>query len=197
MKKKIVLAVLALLVLAVLGGAGLFAMKWFSARSAAKDAAAAAAAAGSGAAQPDAAKDDDEEEPAAAGGEGATTPPVLMLGPLIVNLTGPRTNAFLKCDLSILFRDQELGKLATSDKPTPENSIIRAMVLEALSGKSVEEASDVETRESLRQELKDKLNERFASRTRTKEALEKAKKTGKPPRPPIKDVLVIDWAIQQ
>jgi flagellar basal body-associated protein FliL len=73
----------------------------------------------------------------------------------------------------------------------------RAVVLEALSGKTVEEAADVETRESIRQEIKDKLNEKFAGRNRTKEAQEKAKKTGKPPKPPIKDVLVVDWAIQQ
>jgi flagellar basal body-associated protein FliL len=141
--------------------------------------------------------DDDQDEPAAGGeGEGAAGPAVLQLSRLIVNLDSPRKNAFLKCDIHILFRDAELGKLATSDKPTPENSIIRSIVLDALSGKSVDVASDVETRESVRQEIKDKLNEKFANH-RSKEALEKAKKSGKPLKPPIKDVLVVDWAIQQ
>jgi flagellar basal body-associated protein FliL len=197
LKKMILLAVVALLVLGVLGGAGIFAMKWFAAQNAAK-AAAAPAAAAAAVAQPDAAKDDDEDEPpAAGGGEGAAPPPVMMLGPLIVNLESSRQNAFLKCDLSILFRNPELGKLATSDKPTPENSIVRAMVLEALSGKTVEEAGDVETRETIRQDIKDKLNAKFASWNRTPEALAAAQKSGKPPKPPVKDVLVIDWAIQQ
>jgi hypothetical protein len=55
----------------------------------------------------------------------------------------------------------------------------------------------VETREILRQDIKDKLNEKFAAYSRTPEALAKAKKTGKPPKPPIRDVLVVDWAIQE
>ena len=71
------------------------------------------------------------------------------------------------------------------------------MVLEAISGKTVEEASDVETRETIRQEIKDKLNEQVRQPKHSKEELEKAKKTGKPLKPPIKDVLVVDWAIQQ
>ena len=78
-----------------------------------------------------------------------------------VNLEGKK-NTYLVVEFDILFRDQELGKLATSDKPTPENSIIRAMILEAISGKTLEEASDLEFRESIRQEIKDKLNEKFA-----------------------------------
>ena len=199
MKKKILMAVVALIVLGVLGGGALFAMKWLAAQKAAPAPAAAAAApaAAAAAAAPDASADDDEDEPAAAGGEGAVGPQVLVLSHIIVNLESERKNAFLKCDISILFRDQELGKLACSDKPTPENSIIRAIVLESLSGKKVEEASDLETRESIRQEIKDKLNQKFAGRNRTKEALDKAKKTGKAPKPPIKDVLVVDWAIQQ
>jgi flagellar basal body-associated protein FliL len=191
LKKKILLAVIALIVL----GGGFVGYKWFAGRKAAEAAVEAQNAAKPQAAQND---DDDEEEPAAAGGEkeGGGGPAVLQLSRLIVNLESPRKNAFLKCDIHILFRDQELGKLASSEKPTPENSVIRSIVLEALSGKSVEEASDVETRESIRQEIKDKLNEKFASH-RSKEAQEKAKKSGKPLKPPIKDVLVVDWAIQQ
>jgi flagellar basal body-associated protein FliL len=142
-------------------------------------------------------EDDDEEEAPAKGGEGegASGPAVMTLNRLIVNLEG-RKNAFLKCDIHILFRNQELGKLAASDKPTPENSLIRSMVLEAISGKTVEAASDLETRETIRQEIKDKLNEKFANK-HSKEELEKAKKSGKPVKPPIKDVLVVDWALQQ
>lgn len=193
MKKKILMAVIALVALCVLGGGGFFGYKWWSGRKAA-----AAAAAAQEAANKPAAAEDEEDEPEAAGGEkeGAGGPAVLQLTRLIVNLESPRKNAFLKCDIHILFRDQELGKAATSDKPTPENSVIRAIVLEALSGKSVEVASDVETRETVRQEIKDRLNEKFANH-RSKAVLEKAKKSGKPLKPPVKDVLVVDWAIQQ
>jgi flagellar basal body-associated protein FliL len=193
----IIIAVVALL---LLGGGGFFAMKYLAAQSAAK-AAAAGGAAAAGPAAPaappaaDASDDDADEPPEASGGEGAPAQTVLMIGPLIVNLD--RKNAFLKCSLSILFRNPELAKLATSDKPTAENAMTRAVVLEALSGKTVEEASDVETRESIRQEIKDKLNERFKSWTHTKEALDAAKKSGKPPKAPVKDVLVVDWALQQ
>lgn len=192
MKKMIIIAVVALL---LLGGGGFFAMKYFAAQSAAKAAAPAAAAAPAVAPPPADASDDDADEPPEAGGEGAPAQTVLLIGPLIVNLD--RKNAFLKCSLSILFRNPELAKLATSDKPTAENAMTRAVVLEALSGKTVEEASDVETRESIRQEIKDKLNERFNKWSQTKEALDAAKKSGKPPKAPVKDVLVIDWALQQ
>ena len=194
LKKKILLAVIALLALGLLGGGGSFGYRWWAGRKAAAQAAAQAAP-GAAAADPNA--DDEEEAPPAAGGEGegAAGPAVMALKSLIVNLD--RKNAFLKCEVDVLFRDPELGKLATSDKPTPENSIIRSIVLDAISGKSVEEASDVETRETLRQDIKDKLNEKFAAWTRTPEALKKAKKTGKPPKPPIRDVLIVDWAIQQ
>jgi len=194
------MAVIALVVLSLLGVGGFFGYKMYAAKKAAKAAAEAAAKA---AAPPEVEAEDDEEEPEAAHGgekkegEGAAAgPAVLVLNRLIVNLDGPRKNAFLKCDLHILFRNQELGKLATGEKATPENSIIRAIVLQALSGKTVEEASDVETRETLRMEIKEKLNEKFASR-HSKEELEKAKKTGKKVKPPIKEVLVVDWAIQQ
>lgn len=194
MKKKILLAVIALVALCVLGGGGFFGYRWWAGRRAAKAAAAAQAAAS----KPAGAQDDDLDEPDDSGGdkEGASGPAVLQLSRLIVNLDAAHKNAFLKCDIHILFRDQELGKAACSDKPTPENSVIRSIVLEALSGLSVDSASDVETRETVRQDIKDKLNEKFANH-RSKEALEKARKSGKPLRPPIKDVLVVDWAIQQ
>ena len=194
MKKMIIIAVVALV---LLGGGGFAAFKFFGAKTPPKAPEAAAAAAPAEGAKPAAdAADDEEEEPAAGGGEGAAGPPVLVLSRLIVNLDGgARKNAFLKCDLSILFRDEELGKLAASDKPTAENSIAKAIVLAALSGKTVEEASDLETRESVRQEIKDKLNAKWANRN-SKARVEKAKKAGKPVKPPVKDVLVTDWAIQ-
>jgi flagellar basal body-associated protein FliL len=200
LKKKILMAVVALVLLGALGAGAMFVMKMLH-----KPAAPAAAAATPGAAAaPEVAPaavpvDDEEDEPAAKGGEGegAAGPAVMVLKSLIVNLESQHKNAFLKCELNILFRDAELGKLATSEKPTPENAIIRSIVLDALSGKTVEEASDLEARESIRQDIKEKLNARFASRMRTKEALEKAAKTGKAPKPPVRDVLVVDWAIQQ
>ena len=191
MKKKILLAVIALIVLCLLGGGGFFGYKWWAGRKAAQAAAQAAV-------KPAPGQEEEEDEPEAAGGEkeGASGPAVLQLKGLIVNLDSPRKNAWLKCEIDILFRDQELGKLAASEKPTPENSVIRSIVLEAISGKSVDVAMDVEFRESVRQEIKDMLNEKFASH-HSKEALAKAKKSGKPLKPPIKDVLVVEWAIQQ
>jgi len=135
LKKKILLAVIALIVLCVLGGGGFFGYKWWAGRKAAQAAAQAAV-------KPAPGQEEEEDEPEAAGGEkeGASGPAVLQLKGLIVNLDSPRKNAWLKCQIDILFRDQELGKLAASEKPTPENSVIRSIVLEALSGKKVEEA---------------------------------------------------------
>ena len=199
LKKMIIIIVAALVVLGVLGVGGFIAYKKFTAAPPKPGAPAATAAEGPVSEAKEAKDDEDEDEPAEKGGEekeGGGGPPVMQLNRLIVNLDGPRKNAFLKCDIHILFRNQELGKMAASDKPTPENSIIRAIVLEALSGKTVEMATDVETRETIRQEIKDKLNEKFANK-HSKAELEKAKKTGKHVKPPIKDVLIVDWAIQQ
>jgi len=202
MKKMIIFGGIGLVVLLLLGGGGFFLMKSMGAKKAAEAAAKAEVKEGGDAkegnqAKGAAAKDDDDEEeaPAKGGeGEGASGPPVMTFKQ-IVNLDG-RKNAFLKAEIHILFRNHELGKLAASEKPTPENSTIRAIVLEAISGKTVEAATDLETRESLRQEIKDKLNEKFANK-HSEEELKKAKKSGKPVKPPIKDVLIVDWAIQQ
>jgi len=203
MKKMIIFGGIGLVVLLLLGGGGFFLWKSMSAKKVAAalpgDAAQHEGAAPKEGEAKGAAKeeDDDEEEAPAKGGEGegASGPPVMTLNRLIVNLEG-RKNAFLKCDIHILFRNHELGKLAASDKPSPENSIIRSMVLEAISGKTVEAASDMETRESIRQEIKEKLNTKFANK-HSKEELDKAKKSGKKVKPPIKDVLIVDWALQQ
>lgn len=137
--------------------------------------------------------DEDEEETGDKDEKGAAALSVLVLKP-IVNLESQRKNAFLKCELHIVFRDPELGKLASGDKPTIENSTVRSMVLEALSGKSVEEASDPEFREIIRNELKERLNERFAPKTKPGE---KPDPKHKKPKKPIKEVLVVDWAIAQ
>jgi len=192
-KKMIVMAVVGLVALAVLGVGGLFAYRMFFAKP--KPAAPAA----------DAAKEPPKEEnylskPLETGGggeEGGGGPAVMVISGLIVNLNSPQhRNAFLKCEVNILFADPDLGKLAVSDKPSPEKAFIKQVVLDAVSGKSPEEAADPETRDAVRQEIKSKLNEMFANH-RSKEALQKAAKTGKPLPPPIMDVLITDWAIQQ
>ncbi len=200
--KKLIMGVLALV---ALGGA-----TYGGILIAGKMAAKKAAAAGE-AAKPPEAKDDKaakeaeahkgsdahgEEEEEEAGGHGgaAASPTVLVLKP-IVNLESPRKNSFLKCELHILFRDAELGKLASGDKPTLENSSVRAIILEMLSGKTLEEARDLEFRESLRQEIKERLNQKFAPKP-PKPGEKEDPKTKKPKRP-VKDVLVVDWAIQE
>jgi flagellar basal body-associated protein FliL len=205
LKKKIIMAVVALVALLVLGVGGFMGYRaWAKGhppapKEAGKPAEGAdgAAAEGKGDAAADtkaAAADDTEDEPAAKGGEGGGGAPVMLIHPIIVNLGGNHRNAFLKCDISILFRDAELGRQAASDKPTAQNSIIKAIVLEALSGKTVEEAMDMDTREAVRQEVKDKLNSKFHW---SKEAKEAAEKAGKALKTPIKDVLITDWAVQQ
>ena len=205
MKRKILMTILVLVALGALGGGGIFLGKKMGSHGAAQPEAQPQAAAPAveapsapSAHRASAADDDNDDDLAPSGGEegAAGSPVVLQLSRLIVNLDTQRRNAFLKCDIHILFRDQELGKEATSDKPTPENSIIRSIVLDALSGKTVAEASDIETRESVRQEIKQKLNERFANH-RSLKTLEEAKKSGRRLKPPIMDVLVVDWAIQQ
>ncbi len=186
------LVLLALVALVVLGGAGLGVRVLLKRRAAARAAAAAQAAQNP---QADSADDGDCGGEAKGGGEegGASGPPVMVLT-RNVNLSGPRLNAFLHCELNILFCDQELGKLAASDKPSPERSEIQAIVLDALTGKSVEEASDPEFRESLRQDIREKLNAQFGPKP-LKPGEEPPKK--KKPRHPVKDVLIVDWAIQQ
>lgn len=187
---KIIIA--AVVVLALAAG-GFFGWRKYKAWKAAKAAAAQTAAQGHGDGH-DAKKDDEEEDETAKGGEhGGAGAALLILKP-IVNLESQRKNSFLKCELHIIFRDAELGKLASGDKPTVENSTIRAMVLEALSGKTVEEASDPETREMVRKDLKDRLNEKFAPKLKPGE---KEDPKHKKSRKPVKDILVVDWAIAQ
>jgi flagellar basal body-associated protein FliL len=199
---KLIIIVAALL---VLGGGGAGAMLLLKKKAATK----AAEAAKAKEAQPEAAAAEAGGEAAEAesedcgdtgekkeGGEhgGAATAPVMVLT-RTVNLTGPRRNSFLRCELNILFCDNELGKLAAGDKPSAEKSLIQSIVLAIISGKSVEEASDPESRESLRQEIKDKLNEQF--KPHAPKPGEKEDPKHKKPKHPIKSVLIVDWAIQQ
>lgn len=194
MKKMILMGLVGLVVLALLGGGGFFAYKKFFAKK--PEAAAAQVAEADkghgkeGEAKPEAKGEEEEDEASAGGGHGAGAASAVMVYKGIVNLD--RKNAYLKVELHVLFRDPDLGKAATSDKPTPENSQIRALLLEVLSGKTLEEVSDVEMRESLRVEIKDKLNERFAPKPKPDE---KEDPKNKKPKKPVKDVLVVDWAI--
>ena len=194
LKKLLVVGGGGFLVLALLGGGGFYGWKKWQAIKAAKAAAAAPPAVG----QPPSADGGDGEEedpPAAKGGEeGGGAGPAVLVYKNNVNLDGKK-NSFLVVEFDILFRDQELGKLATSDKPTPENSIIRATILETISGKTLEEASDLEFRESIRQEIKDRLNEKFAPKP--PKPGEKEDPAHKKPKKPIKEVLVVSWAIAQ
>jgi len=191
LKKLLVVGGGGLLLLALLGGGGFYGWKKWQAIKAAKAAAAAPAAAGE--AHPVEGGDDEEDASEGGHGEGSGGAAVLVYKNN-VNLEGKK-NTYLVVQFDILFRDQELGKAATSDKPTPENSIIRAMILEAISGKTLEEASDLEFRESIRQEIADKLNEKFAPKP--PKPGEKEDPAHKKPKKPIKEVLVVSWAIAQ
>lgn len=197
MKKMIILGGIGLVLVVVLGGGGFFVWKKFIAKPVVqvdpkKDEAPKEAVPG-GEAKAHGEEEDEDEASAAGGGEhgGAAGGPAVMIYQKIVNLD--KKNSYLKVELHILFRDQELGKAATGDKPTPEASEIRATLLELLSGKTLEEASDLETRESVRKDIKDKLNEKFAPKP--PKAGEKEDPKHKKPKKPIKDVLVVDWAI--
>lgn len=196
LKKLLVVGGGAILVLALLGGGGFYGWKKWQAFRAAKSAAAAVAAGPAAVAQQKTEAGDGEEDDAQAakGGEEGGSSPAVLIYKNNVNLEGKK-NSYLVVEFDILFRDQELGRLTTSDKPTPENSIVRAIILETISGKTLEEASDLEFRESIRQDIKDRLNEKFAPKPpKPGEKVDKAHKT---PKKPIKDVLVVAWAIAQ
>jgi len=118
----------------------------------------------------------------------------------IINLPAATRGAragFLKCQFSILVRDPELGKKIASDTPTPEREESRAIIFDILSTISADEALDTEMRLTIRQDIMDRLNERF--RPRVPAAADKGKDKNAPQRPvrPIKDVLVIEWAVQR
>lgn len=199
-KKMIMMAVVALV---LLGGGGFgYKILVLDKKKAAAEAAKAAAKGKEGEAPPEEKKggheEEEEEEPAPAeGGEhgGGGAGPSVLIYKNIVNLEAPKKNTYLKVEMHILFRDPELGKAVAGDKPTAENSEMRAILLEMLSGKKLEEAQDMEAREALRLEIKDRLNEKF--KPKPPKDGEKVDPKHKKPKKPVKDVLIIDWAIAQ
>ena len=201
--KLIIILASALVLLAGGGfGARLFLKKRAAAKAAAEERARVEAEAQAKAGPEGSAHGDDDSEDCGdvgekkeGGGHGASEASPVMVLTRTVNLTGPRRNAFLRCELNILFCDAELGKLVSGEKPSPEKSLIQSIVLGALSGKSVEEASDAESREALRKEMKDKLNEQF--KPHPLKPGEKEDPKHKKPKRAIKSVLIVDWAIQQ
>ena len=206
-KSPLKLIIIVVAALAVVGGGGFGTMWFLKKRAAAKAAAAELAKAQeaktqeAAAAEPSAHEGEDSDdcgdtgEKKESGGHGGAEAAPVMVLTRTVNLTGPRRNAFLRCELNILFCDAELGKLVSGEKPSPEKSLIQSIVLGTLSGKSVEEASDAESREALRKEMKDKLNEQF--KPHPLKPGEKEDPKHKKPKRPIKSVLIVDWAIQQ
>lgn len=195
-KKLLPLVVKVVIALAVLGG-GAFGYKMYADKK--KAAAAAEAAKGkdgeAGDDKKGAPDEEEDEAPAESGGHGGAAKPAPLVYKNIVNLEGPRKNTYLKLELHVIFRDAELGREAAGDKPTAENSEIRATILELISGKKLEEVQDLEAREALRLEIKDRLNDKFKPKP-PKEG-EKVDPKHKKPKHPIKDVLVVDWAIAQ
>jgi len=122
----------------------------------------------------------------------------------IVNLLGVATTpgatpvaatargGFLKCQISILVRDEELGKAMGAEKPTPESEAAKAIVFEALSAMTTEDAIDPDARSILRQDILGKLNARFRSRPSKDK-----KKVPLAPGTLIKEVLIVEWAVQR
>jgi len=206
-KSPLKLIILIVAALALLGGGGFGTMFFLKKRAAAKALAAEKASAAAAQSQegPSAEAvphgEEDSEDcgdtggKKEGGGHGAGEAAPVMVMTRTVNLTGPRRNAFLRCELNILFCDADLGKLVSGEKPSPEKSLIQSIVLGVLAGKSVEEASDAESREALRKEMKEKLNEQF--KPHPPKPGEKEDPKHKKPKRPIKSVLIVDWAIQQ
>ena len=199
-KKKLIMIAVAVLVL--LGGGGFgYKVLVLDKKKAAAEAAKAAAKGHEGEATeeknggPGGGGGEEEENPAEGGGQGGGGGPSVLVYKNIVNLEAPRKNTYLKVEMHIIFRDPELGKAVAGDKPTLENSEMRAILLEMLSGKKLEEAQDMEAREALRLDIKDRLNEKFKPKP-PKEG-EKVDPKHKKPKKPIKEVLIIDWAIAQ
>ena len=206
-KSPMKLIIIVVAALAILGGGGAGAMMFLKKKAAAKAAEEEKAKAAEAKPHEEAASEasthggedsedcEDTGEKKEGGGHGGAEAAPVMVLTRTVNLTGPRRNAFLRCELNILFCDNELGKLVSGDKPSPEKSLIQSIVLGTLSGKSVEEATDAESREALRKEMRDKLNEQF--KPHPPKAGEKEDPKHKKPKKPIKSVLIVDWAIQQ
>jgi len=135
--------------------------------------------------------DYDDDSPA---GEEEETGIVAVNQTHVINLpsNGPGARGgFLKCQFSIFIRDPELGKQMSSETPTPEREEARAIILDILSMMTAEEVLDSEIRVTIKQDILDRLNERFRPRPSAD------KKAPPRPRRPIKDVLIVEWAVQR
>jgi flagellar basal body-associated protein FliL len=110
----------------------------------------------------------------------------------VINLQKQGPRVFLKCTLSIIIRDEEIGKQMTDAKSSYYKSKTESIVLDALSTTlDSDDILEIETREAFAQDVMDRLNDEFRPKPSTDPKA--------PPRPakPIKDVLVTDWAVQR
>ncbi len=191
-KKMIIMAGGAVLLLG-LGGGGFFAFKKYKAG---KAAAAEKAKEGKGGEHGEAPKEGEkphgeEEEVEALDAHGKPVQPAVVVYRNIVNLD--RKNAYLKVEFHILVKDAELARALSGDAVSLEQSEFKALMLSLLSGRTLEEAIEMETRESICEDIKTALNEKFAPKP--PKAGEEEDPKHKRPKKPIKDVLVVDWGI--
>jgi len=98
--------------------------------------------------------------------------------------------AYLRCQISIIVIDEQLGKSMASDNPTYESEKAKAIAFDRLSEIEFVEVNEPETKDVVAADIKDKLNEQFRPKPPTDP---KAKPR---PRRPISEVLVVQWAIQ-
>jgi len=112
----------------------------------------------------------------------------------IINLAqgeSGRGLSFLRCQISIIIIDEELGKAMTSDTPTYESEKAKAIVLDRLTEIELAEVNEPEIKEVFAADVKDRLNEQFRPKPSSD------KKAPPRPRRPISEVLVVQWAIQR
>jgi hypothetical protein len=116
----------------------------------------------------------------------------------VINLPGGGgRGGFHRSEICIIVKDPELGKLMASSTPTPEREKAKAIVFEALGELPAEDLLDHDTQMAFRQDLMDRLNEEF--RPKGPPPPPEKGKTPPPPRPrkPIRDVLIVSWALQR
>ena len=142
-------------------------------------------------------KDEKPKEAPKAGGHGAPAPaaeddgePVVAKQVHIVNMPGGK-GGFLRCGLSLIVRDPDLGKQLASDKPTPESEEAKAIVLGMLRQLNPEDMNSQDAQDVLRLDIVQKLNDRYGGTPASDKTL--------PPRvkEPIKDVQIPEWAVQR
>lgn len=185
-KKMIIMAGGGVLVLALAGG-GFFAFKKYKAGKAA----AAAKVEGEGGEKGEHEKPVNEEDAEILDVHGKPVPPAVVVYRNIVNLD--RKNAYLKVEFHIMVKDPELARALSGDAVTLEQSEFKALMLSLLSGRTLEEAIEMETRESICEDIQTALNEKFAPKPLPHGEKEDPKH--KRPKKPIKAVLVVDWGI--